>query len=228
MPVVDPVKNFASAIVSGKHTQYETTIYLYPGEGSKLPDPATDGAYNLTWWNATDYLRAEDDADREIIRVTAKSGDKLTASRGQESTTAKDHIGDKVYKLERYFTALDLSKFNAGIGVKIGTITRDLTAASETVDYTGFGFTPVEILFIGAIHGGSSFCVAHCNSSACGRASYDLTTYKVSDSTAIKAVSTAGNYQEATAQIIPNGVRLSWTKAGSPTGTATIYYLARK
>ncbi len=105
MPYFDPVKNFAKVIVNGGYNSTATTITLMSGEGNKLPDPSTDGAFNLVWWNATDYSDPSDDPYREIVRVTAKSGDVLTITRGQENTTSQNHnISGKTYKMMLAFT----------------------------------------------------------------------------------------------------------------------------
>ncbi|GIW67878.1 MAG: hypothetical protein KatS3mg096_746 [Candidatus Parcubacteria bacterium] len=96
----DPVKNFAKVIVNGLYDDAATSITLLAGEGNKLPDPSTDGSFNMVWWNATDYSDPSDDPYREIVRVTAKSGDVLTIQRGQENTTAQPHnIPGKTYKM---------------------------------------------------------------------------------------------------------------------------------
>jgi hypothetical protein len=96
----DPVRNFAKVNVKQGYDSSATTIQLALGEGSKLPDPETDGEYNLVWWNATDYSDPSDDPYKEIVRVTAKSGDQLTILRGQEGTTAQNHnLPGKSYKM---------------------------------------------------------------------------------------------------------------------------------
>jgi hypothetical protein len=96
----DPVKNFCKVIVNGLYDSTATTIQLALGEGSKLPDPSTEGQYNLVWWNATDYSDPSDDPYKEIVRVTAKSGDQITILRGQEGTTAQNHnLSGKTYKM---------------------------------------------------------------------------------------------------------------------------------
>jgi len=96
----DPVRNFAKVNVKQGYDSSATTIQLALGEGSKLPDPETDGEYNLVWWNATDYSDPSDDPYKEIVRVTAKSGDQLTILRGQEGTTAQNHnLSGKSYKM---------------------------------------------------------------------------------------------------------------------------------
>jgi hypothetical protein len=96
----DPVKNFCKVIVNGLYNNTATTIQLALGEGNKLPDPSTEGQYNLVWWNATDYSDPSDDPYKEIVRVTAKSGDQITILRGQEGTTAQNHnLPGKTYKM---------------------------------------------------------------------------------------------------------------------------------
>ncbi len=96
----DPVKNFSKVNVNGLYDSTAEVIQLALGEGNKLPDPATEGQYNLVWWNATDYSDPSDDPYKEIVRVTAKSGDQITILRGQEGTTAQNHnLSGKTYKM---------------------------------------------------------------------------------------------------------------------------------
>lgn len=103
---MDPVKNFGRVIVSAGYNAAATSITLSAGQGARLPDPAALGAFNLTWWNATDYGDATDDPMREIVRVTARSGDVLTVARAQEGTSAVDHdTPGKTYKMELALTA---------------------------------------------------------------------------------------------------------------------------
>jgi len=102
---MDPIKNFAIATLSTVYTSGATSITLVTGEASVFPDVSTDGAFNLTWWNATDYVNAVDDPNKEIVRVTAISGDTLTVTRGQEDTTASDkNVAGKAYKVVLSFT----------------------------------------------------------------------------------------------------------------------------
>jgi len=96
----DPVRNFAKVNVSQGYDSTATVIQLALGEGNKLPDPETEGQYNLVWWNATDYSDPSDDPYKEIVRVIAKSGDQITILRGQEGTTAQNHnLPGKTYKM---------------------------------------------------------------------------------------------------------------------------------
>jgi hypothetical protein len=97
---LDPVKNFGKVEVSTGYASGATTIVLSTGEGAKLPQPSTDGAFNLVWWNYTDYPDPSDDPNVEIVRVTVRSSDTLTITRAQESTSDNNHnTGGKTYKM---------------------------------------------------------------------------------------------------------------------------------
>ena len=97
---LDPVKNFAKVLVSTGYDADDTSIVLETDEGAKLPAPATDGAFNVVWYNSSDYGDPGDDPNVEIVRVTARSTDTLTITREQEGTTAKTHnTAGKVYKM---------------------------------------------------------------------------------------------------------------------------------
>jgi len=97
---LDPIKNFAKCTVSAGYDAVATSIVLVAGDGAKLPDPASEGAFNLVWFNFTDYKDPADDPDKEIVRCTAKSTDTLTVARGQEGTTATvKNVAGKTYKM---------------------------------------------------------------------------------------------------------------------------------
>jgi hypothetical protein len=100
----DPVKNFAKCIVSGGYSSSATIITLQTGEGSKLPDPAIEGNFNMVWWNYTDYKDPSDDPNREIVRVTARTSDILTVARGQEGilATSKNASTKQYYMMIAY------------------------------------------------------------------------------------------------------------------------------
>lgn len=97
---LDPVKNFAIVTVSTGYDADDTSIELTAGHGARLPLPSSDGAFNLVWWNDTDYSDPSDDPNVEIVRVTARATDTLTVTRAQESTTGATHnTAAKVYKM---------------------------------------------------------------------------------------------------------------------------------
>jgi len=106
---MDAVKNFSKVEVSTGYDDTATSIVL-AGEGSKLPQPSTDGHFNLVWFNVTDYADPSDDPNVEIIRVTARTTDTLTVVRAQEGTGATvKNISGKTYLMILTPTAKTIS-----------------------------------------------------------------------------------------------------------------------
>jgi len=97
---LDPAKNFAKATVSAGYSAAATSIALTSGGGSKFPDPGLLGAFNVVWWNSTDYANPSDDPNVEIVRVTGISTDTLTVTRAQEGTSASTkNTSGKTYSM---------------------------------------------------------------------------------------------------------------------------------
>jgi len=143
--MADPTKNFGKVTVSTTYGSGDTSIVLSSGNGAKLPDPAVDGAYNLVWWNSTDYDDPADDPNVEIVRVTVRSTDTLTVTRAQEGTSASaKNTSGKTYKMLRAFTKKDYDDLVAQIvgngGNKIETnisqVTKTNSTTSEQTIYT--------------------------------------------------------------------------------------------
>jgi hypothetical protein len=150
--MIDPVTNFAR-ITPELVDDIETTINIGSGEGALLPDPSTDGAFNLPWWNFTDYKVASDDPNKEIVRCTARTGDQLTVVRAQEGTAATvKNLTGKIYKMGLARTAkfeTDLKKYVPGLEdyktivssatTSIGALASSLVSISGTIAITSFG-----------------------------------------------------------------------------------------
>lgn len=88
--LLDPVLNFGIVRVSGLYGAASFTITLSTGEGARLPQPSTDGAFNLVWWDAYHYQDPADDPNREIVRCTARSTDTLTLDNAAGSRVAQE------------------------------------------------------------------------------------------------------------------------------------------
>ena len=96
----DPVTNFAYVEALQGYDSAAVSISLVAGGAAKLPDADVDGAYNLVWWNYTDYPDPAEDPDVEIVRVTSDTGEVLTITRAQEGTSAANHnLSGRIYKL---------------------------------------------------------------------------------------------------------------------------------
>jgi len=82
--MADPIVNFYKSTLVGTYSDTDTSLTVATGDGALLPDPSTDGAFNLTIFEG---VQVTNSTSFEIVRVTARSGDVLTVTRGAESTT---------------------------------------------------------------------------------------------------------------------------------------------
>lgn len=83
----DSVKNFAVSTLASGISDTDTSLTVQTGDGSKFPDPP----FNVVIWDKNTYTEPQDDPNVEIARVTAKSNDTFTITRGQEGTNASSH-----------------------------------------------------------------------------------------------------------------------------------------
>jgi hypothetical protein len=122
---LDPVVNFfRSQIATLPVASGGTVIVLPTGDGNKLPNPATDGAFNLTIYNADDPF-----VTPEIVRVTGRSGDTLTVTRAQEGTSATNKTAGSTWSVELTPTAKTIQDIDSKKVEKTGdTMTGTLTA----------------------------------------------------------------------------------------------------
>jgi hypothetical protein len=117
---LDAVKNFGKVRVSTGYNDTATTIVLTTGHGARLPAPATDGQFNLVWWNVTDHPDPVDDSNIEIVRVTARTADTLTVTRAQEGTAASTkNTSGKAYNMILGVTAKTITDIAAEISTHV-------------------------------------------------------------------------------------------------------------
>jgi len=142
MPTLDQRKNFAKGIVSTGYDASATTIVLATNEGNKFPAFAGN-PFNVVWWNSTDFADPADDPTAEIVRVTARTGDSLTVTRAQESTTAAAHnTSAKVYKMALCLTKKmidDIEAVTTGL-TKCAFMAKATSAQSLPTAYTQVEF----------------------------------------------------------------------------------------
>jgi hypothetical protein len=130
--------------------------------------------------------------------------------------------------------ALADAKANPPLASAFLSFTRDLTAATGSVAYTTVGFTPTAVIIFGAI-ASTAFCSYGFTDSArsggafaggnaaIGQWTFNTTPIYISSGVAFT------DTQTATVSSYDNdGFTLSWTKTGSPTGTAQFYALCLK
>lgn len=142
MSTLDARKNFAIVTAITGYDDAAVTITLVSGDGEKLPQPSTDGAFNLTWWNATGYNSPADDPDVEIVRCTARTGDVITIVRAQEGTTATvKSISEQTYKLHLGPTAKTITDIETVLDSKEDSANKGIANGYASLD--GDGLVPV-------------------------------------------------------------------------------------
>mgnify|MGYP003405195373 CR=1 FL=1 len=110
------------------------------------------------------------------------------------------------------------------------SLSRDMTAVSADVAYTGVGFTPTSIMFIGTV---SSVCYSSgmCDSAKAQDCIFHAASaaYTQGDNSLNNCLLfvTAGNqYHTALVKTFDaDGFTLTWSKVNSPTGTAKVVAL---
>lgn len=118
---IDQHTNFSKGILLQGYTSTDTIVSFIPGNGAKFP-LASNGEYNLVWWNNTDYADPADDPQVEIVRVVSTVGDVFTILRAQEGTSATNkNVPNKTYKMVLSFTQHVLDEIIAAAGV--GSVT---------------------------------------------------------------------------------------------------------
>jgi hypothetical protein len=73
--------NNADGRLASNINDSQTSIALESGQGARFPSPASGEIFKLTVYKIST-------GEREIMHVTARSGDTLTVERGAEGTTA--------------------------------------------------------------------------------------------------------------------------------------------
>lgn len=133
--MADPIVNFFKSTLVGTYSNTDTSFTIATGDGALLPDPAVDGAFNLTIFEG---LQVTNSTTFEIVRVTAKSGDVLTVTRGQEGTSALT-IGSATHSILMSATKKTFDDLNTAIA------NVDLTSLTS-VEELSFDTTGNEIL----------------------------------------------------------------------------------
>jgi len=123
---------------------------------------------------------------------------------------------------------------STALQVKVGTLTRSMTATSGTIAYTGIGFAPKVVMFSGGVDNNGTYCIfgagtepsadfamGHQNNTSPG-------TMRFPNAVIALISATISNSQLAGLNSLDeDGFTLGWALAGTPSsGTATIGYVA--
>jgi hypothetical protein len=99
--------NNASATLAASITAVQTSISLTTGQGALFPTLTAPDYFYVTFSDSANNL--------EIAKVTARTGDTLTVSRGQDGTVGRTFsAGDKC---ELRFTAAGITDLGAGLNI---------------------------------------------------------------------------------------------------------------
>ena len=135
----------------------------------------------------------------------------------------------------------DLASIPAGAGaipainapptsIKIGSFNINLAFAGGDSAYTGVGFKPTNIIFLGGINGVALYpCLGFANAATNYCAYSNITSSGMSLTASIQIYSAAGKFQEAVVKTLDaDGFTLTWAITSTPTGTGTFFYMAFK
>jgi hypothetical protein len=119
---------------------------------------------------------------------------------------------------------------------KISSFTYDMSTATGTIAYTGVGFEPVEVIFFAGTDDGSAVGRASTGvdngtgkMTLADRSQVTARTWRVSTSESIRCWTGASDSVAGYISTMgSDGFTISWTKTGSPTGTLTVTYAARR
>lgn len=109
-------KNFAVSRLASAIGASDTSISVSSGEGSLFP---STGPFRAVIWSSS-YDSPVKDANREIVTLQLASGDSFTATRAQESTTARSWAANSY--LAHVITAGKVEEIEAEVGSKVDKV----------------------------------------------------------------------------------------------------------
>lgn len=113
---------------------------------------------------------------------------------------------------------------------KVISATRDISLASGTQDVTGFGFDPSAAFIVYGFNTNlfGSWGIVASDATQGGNFQEGGTGYIATANAAIYHGDNAGNNYAGTISYITDGIRITWVKTGSPTGTGTFKILGMR
>ncbi len=182
--------------------------------------------------------------EKEFIRITGKATDVSRTSEDASYTIGLVKAGTLTDILTIGSTnitvaaTLNTHTIPGGTGTfaltsdmpKVKLETRDMTAGSGDVAYTGYGFQPTGLLIL-AVLANTAFSLGS-SEPALAEHCMDIRSSATPDINAdwmLQLVPSGGNYQVCVVKTYDaDGFTLTWTRGGSPTGTANLHVFAFK
>lgn len=126
----------------------------------------------------------------------------------------------------RFFMKADGSTPEWAVGIKVGTITRNMATVSGDQSYTGVGFKPSNVIFISAIAAAGA-SVGFDDASTHGLIAISATTPVYGNSAHCILVSDGSNYCQGVVKTLDSdGFTITYAKGASASGTLSIHYIA--
>lgn len=117
----------------------------------------------------------------------------------------------------------------SGIGsmFKLGSFTYNLSTASGSLPVTGVGFRPKVVILGGAVSGASPWTLGAADASGGASMGFIGTAMQMQTTLPIVLYANGSDYQTGIlSSMDSDGFTLAFTKNNSPTGTATVFYVA--
>lgn len=117
-------------------------------------------------------------------------------------------------------------------GIRVGSISKDTADVTADQSFTGFGFKPSSLIAFTCGSSVNVFCVGMAGPSVSG---YSITDYGAeianrynNDSVNFVYVEQGGSktYQGKIKTWDADGITITWTRTGAPTGSIVVYYIA--
>ena len=188
------------------------------------------GGSGLTGLNATNLGSGTVPDARFPSTLPAASGVNLTALNATQLTSGTLPMA----RLSGTLPALNGSALTnlpaSSVTAKTVHVSYDLSTASGTVDVTSFGFSPSALFGWFIVNPSDTWGFGFTDfTMARGLHTTDTTTAVLQGTAAFALFRvSSGNDQHGAASAITNGIRLTWTKSGSPTGTGLLYLMGIK
>ena len=153
----------------------------------------------------------------------ANSAVKTDKIQGQSGTTVTVTSGHNLAGDGSGLTAIS-------VNTKVISTTYDLSTASGNQDITGFGFNPSALFHISLVNDTDDWSMGFTDFTTNRTVHTKNTTTAQLQGTGslMRAYISSGNTQDGTVSVITDGIRIAWTKTGSPTGTYIQYLIGFK
>jgi len=234
--VVDGATQIANASITDSRTQIaindvvlSTNVVTKTATQTLSQKTLTSPVINTSFSGTAKATASEVATGTDDTKIVTPKGIKdagivaITKGAGSDITTGTDDA--------KYITSKALADagVNTRLKTKVKQISRDLTAASGNVSYTGIGFTPSAIISMAGL--GADITSIGVSDSAkggllmAGGPTWATNTGAVGATLGLYSTS-GGNYQTWNVYSYDaDGFTLTWSKTGSPTGTLYISFL---